>query len=395
MTNHQNSSKEAASRGLLQAISRYLGSDVAPEWRRAAEATPRHRFLPGRVWLPSEDGGLERCDREREPERWFATAYADEAVVTQINDGQEPEDLSDALPSSSASAPSIVFRMLDLLDLAPGMRVLEIGTGTGFNAALLSHRLGDVNVTTIEIDPAVVELARSNLKANGYDPTVVCGDGSLGWSAEAPYDRVVATCSVQHVPRTWIEQTRPGGAVLVPWESPWICGGLLRLTVKGDGTATGRYTADSAFMLMRTHRLDLRLFRDVVMNDHVPAESTTARSPWAIADSPIETQFAFGHRLGDLWYAWHHDPDLDDVETRLWVATTDGGSWAAVDSDGTDNAERYTVWQHGPRRVWDEVEAAHQWWLDNGRPGPDRFGLTMTPEGQRAWLDHPANSWPL
>ncbi|MFF2746327.1 methyltransferase domain-containing protein [Kitasatospora sp. NPDC058048] len=385
----------AAVRGLLHAVSRFLGHDVASEWREAAEATPRHRYLPDRIWLNGDDERLAPCDREHEPDRWLAAAYADEPVVTQINDGQEPEEPSDTLPSSSASAPSIVFRMLELLDLTPGMRVLEIGTGTGFNTALLSHRLGDTNVTSIEIDPAVVDLARSNLKAGGHAPTVVHGDGSPGWSVQAPYDRVVATCSVKRVPYAWISQTRPGGTVLTPWENPWICGGLLRLTVGDDGTAVGRYTPDSAFMLMRTQRLDLRLFRDVVMDEHVPTESTTALDPWAVADSAFETQFALGHHLGDLWYAWHHDPDVENVVTRLWVATTDGGSWAAVDWDGTENSERYMVWQHGPRQVWNEVETAHRWWLDNDRPGPDRLGLTVTPEGHTAWLDHPANTWPL
>ncbi|MFJ9606940.1 methyltransferase domain-containing protein [Kitasatospora sp. NPDC101176] len=392
MTTDRSVPEQAGTSGLLRAVTHFLGHEVAPEWRRAAEATPRHLFLPDRIWI---DDDLTPCDRQQEPERWFAAAYEDAPVVTQLNDGREPADLTDALPSSSASAPAIVFAMLELLDLAAGMRVLEIGTGTGFNAALLSHRLGDVNVTTVEIDPAVAEAARSNLKTAGYAPAVACGDGTLGWVPEAPYDRVIATCSVERIPYSWVSQTRPGGAVLAPWQNPWICGGLLRLTVEDHGTATGRFTPDSAFMLMRTQRRDLFLFRDVVMDEHVPDECTTALSPWAVADSAFETQFALGHRLGDLWYAWHHDPHLDDVDTRLWVSTTSGDSWAAVDWDGTQNTERYTVWQHGPRRVWEEVETAHAWWLDNGRPGPDRLGLTVTAEGQTAWLDDPENAWPL
>ncbi|MGA5817829.1 methyltransferase domain-containing protein [Kitasatospora sp. NPDC094028] len=395
MTDSQHGPEQAGTSGLLRAVSQFLGHEVAPEWRRAAEATPRHRFLPDRIWLSGDDDVLAPADRPQDPERWFAAAYGDVAVVTQLNDGRESDDPSNALPSSSASAPSIVFRMLELLRVEPGMRVLEIGAGTGFNAALLSHRLGDANVTTIEIDPAVADLARANLKGCGYSPAIVCGDGSRGWDADAPYDRVVATCSVKEVPYAWVRQARPGGVILTPWYDDWSCGGLLRLTVGDDGTATGRYSPHSSFMLMRTQRDDLLLFRDVVMDDHVPAESTTALSPWAVADSPFETQFALGHRLGDLWHAWHHDPDVHGVKTRLWVATVDGGSWAAVDWDGIENAERYAVWQHGPRRLWDEVEGAYQWWLDNGRPGPERFGLTVTPDGQTAWLDDPTNGWPL
>ncbi|MFB7669595.1 hypothetical protein ACFC1R_37790 [Kitasatospora sp. NPDC056138] len=78
-----------------------------------------------------------------------------------------------------------------------------------------------------------------------------------------------------------------------------------------------------------------------------------------------------------------------------WVATIDATPWAAVDWDGTKAAEHFTVWQHGPRRLWEEVESAHRWWNANARPGPDRFGLTVGPSGHRAWLDTPDNFWQL
>lgn len=391
---HQHQGR-ATARGLLRAISHSVGHEVASEWRRAVEAAPRHDFLSDRVWLVVGDG-YELCDRRTEPDRWLAAAYADEAVVTQVNDGREPDDPADAWPSCSASAPSIVLTMLDALDLTPGTRVLEIGTGTGWNAALLAHRLGAANVTTVEVDPILTARARAVLHDFGFAPTVVCGDGRLGWPPGALYDRVLATCSVRRVPSAWITQTRTGGTILTPWDNPWVCGGLLRLTVDEDGSATGRYTPDSAFMLMRSQRHDLRLFRDVVHDDHQPTESATTLDPWSVADAPFDVRFAVGHRLGDLWHAWDHDPGVDGVAIRLWVATTDGGSWAAVDWDGTEDAVQYTVWQHGPRRPWDEVEAAHRWWLDSGQPGPGRFGLTVTPSGEhQAWLDVPGAGWPL
>ncbi|MER7772058.1 methyltransferase domain-containing protein [Kitasatospora sp. NPDC096140] len=387
--------EQATTCGLLRAVSRTLGYEVAPEWRQAAAAAPRHAFLPDRVWLADGDA-YELCDRRSEPERWLAAAYADAPVVTQINDGQEPEDAADRWPSCSASAPSIVVTMLDALELAPGTRVLEIGTGTGWTAALLAHRLGDANVTTIEVDPYLAARARATLGAAGYAPTVVCGDGRSGGPPGESYDRVVATCSLRRVPPAWIAQTRTGGMILAPWDNPWVCGGLLTLTVLAEGSAVGRFTPDSAFMLMRTQRQDVRLFRDVVHEDHQPVPSVTTLDPWAVADSCFETRFALGHRLGDLWHVWDHDPGVDGVVTRLWVAGTDGRSWAAVDWDGTEDTDRYAVWQHGPRRLWEEVEAAHRWWLDADRPAPTRLGLTVTSDGRhRAWLDTPENSWPL
>ncbi|MFF3110222.1 methyltransferase domain-containing protein [Kitasatospora sp. NPDC057904] len=390
MTNHQHGVEQAALRGLLQVVSDSHGHDVAPEWIKAATAAPRHSFLPGRIWI-DQDGAYRTLDRQDDLGAWLTAAYADEPVVTQVNDGAEPEDPADAWPSSSSSAPSVVFRMLEALDLQPGMRVLEIGTGTGWTSAMLSHHLGDANVTTIEVDRGLAERARAALRTAGFAPEVVCGDGALGWGIRAPYDRIVSTCSVRRIPLPWIVQTRQGGMVLTPWDNPWICWGLLRLTVGEDGTAVGRFSADSSFMLMRTQRDDVDLLRDVVSDDHEAEVSETALPRRSVVHG--DAAFAIGHRIGDIWHAWQDAP-AEGVADRLWIASTDRSSWAAVDHDGSDE-DVFTVHQRGPRRLWDEIEAAHRWWIANGRPGPERFGLTVTPKGHQAWLDTPADSWPM
>ncbi|MFB8170262.1 methyltransferase domain-containing protein [Kitasatospora purpeofusca] len=371
--------EQAAVRGLLRAVGEALGGPVPSEWREAIEAVPRHRFLPDRVWLADGDGSYSPCDLGSDDRRWFEAAYADVSIVTQVNDGRES---ADPWPSSSASAPSIVVRMLRDLDVRPGMRVLEIGTGTGWNAALLAHRLGPGSVVSVEIDAEVARQAWASLNAAGLGAEVVHGDGADGWRRRARYDRILSTCSVRRVPWAWIEQTEPGGIVLTPWDNPMICWGLLRLTV-GRDYAEGRFSPHSAFMLMRTQRQDLRIFRDVVRDNHVPEESRTPLDPQQVTGSAWEARFALGLRLGDVWTAWEEDAD------RLWVATTDARSWAAVDLEGR-------VRQYGPRRLWDEVEAAHGWWEEQGRPGPERFGWTVRAEEQGPWLDEPTRplrSW--
>ncbi|MFC9930227.1 methyltransferase domain-containing protein [Streptomyces sp. NPDC127190] len=332
------------------------------------------------------------CDRALDPARWLAAAYADAPVVTQVNDGRVPEG-GEVWPSSSASAPSIVFRMLRMLDLHPAHRVLEIGTGTGWNAGLLAALVGEENVTTVDVDPALTAAAARSLKALTLQPEVKAADGAGGFLPSAPYDRVIATCSVRRLPYAWVEQTRPGGLVLTPWETPWLCYGLLRLHVGGDGIASGRFSPHSAFMLMRGQRTDLRIYRDVVRDEHQPVESRSGLDPSLVAGQDTAAQFAVGLRLPDVWHAWHERPDVPGVVVRLWLATTDTASWAAVDWDGVRGTDRYTVWQYGPRRLWDEVEASYAWWVERGRPTAERFGLTITPEGQRAWLDDPGRSW--
>src|SRR5918999_4152091 len=143
--------------------------------------------------------------------------------------------------TSSSSAPFIMARLIDALELQPGMRVLEIGTGTGYNAAVLARLLGAEHVISVEIDSVAANGARHALQRAGYPVRVVTGDGEDGYPPGAPYDRIIVTASVHTVPMTWVEQTRPGGMILVPWaptfHPDWP---LCRLTVRADGSAAGR-----------------------------------------------------------------------------------------------------------------------------------------------------------
>ncbi|MEW1722832.1 methyltransferase [Streptomyces sp. NPDC093109] len=278
---------------------------------------------------------------------------------------------------------------------------------TGWNAGLLAHRLGDRNVTTVEVDPALSARAAANLAACGLKPQLIAGDGAVGDAAGAPYDRILATCSVREIPTAWLTQSAPGGVILVPWETPWFAYGLLRLTVdEGGGTsgasgasgASGRFAPYACFMPMRRHSTDLRIFRDVVRDDQTPEESRTPLPPWAITGDEWSARFAVGLQLRNVWPAWHHAPDVPGVTSRLRLATTDTTSWAAIDcEDGREEtAGRFTAWQYGPRRLVDEAEAAYAWWRDAESPGPERFGLTVAADGRHTlWLDTPEHPVPV
>ncbi|MBV9030264.1 MAG: methyltransferase domain-containing protein [Pseudonocardiales bacterium] len=101
---------------------------------------------------------------------------------------------------SSTSMPALMTRMLEALDIRDGHDVLEIGAGTGYNAALLSHRLGDQHVFAVDIEPTLIRLVRERLAKIGYHPTLVTADGADDLPEHAPYDRVITTCSVSAVP---------------------------------------------------------------------------------------------------------------------------------------------------------------------------------------------------
>lgn len=227
--------------------------------REALAAVPRELFVPDEIFIPGETGWLIPLRRSEDPDRWRQYVQADDAVVTRTRfDPAIPVDLRDAATgrgveaTSSTSAPFIMERLINALDLQHGMRVLEIGTGTGYNAAVLAHLLGAENTTTIEIDPTAAAHARAALEQAGYPVQVITGDGENGYPPNAPYDRIIATASAHTVPSDWIQQTRPGGMILLPWaptfHPDWP---LCRLTVAAAGTAQGRFIGPSPFMPMR------------------------------------------------------------------------------------------------------------------------------------------------
>ncbi|MFF7249430.1 methyltransferase domain-containing protein [Embleya sp. NPDC008237] len=366
---------------LLRQVEETVG-ELPQVWREAFLGVPRHVFLPDLVWLRRPDGDRhERCERVREPKRWWAAAYADVPVVVQMCDGGNPRPDGPHWPSSSASQPSIVAATLLALEVADGHRVLEIGTGTGWNAGLLAHRLrDDQRLVTIEVDPHLARIARTRLAALGRRPTVVWGDGAEGWATGAPYDRVLSTAAVTHIPPAWIRQCRPGAVIVTPWATAWTANGTLVATVDAQGRAQGRFRAGGAFMHLRGHRSRISDVDEVVSPEHVATPSTTAVSPWDVAGGNLAAEFAIGLMTPGVWQHWDENPDVDGVHTRLWVGDEAGTSWASVDYDGR-RLDTFAVHQHGPRRLWNEVEAAWSTWCAADRPGMEAFGWTVSADG--------------
>ncbi|GAA4069801.1 methyltransferase domain-containing protein [Actinomadura miaoliensis] len=360
-------------------------------WRDEFRATPRHLFIPDDVWTEAP-GGWRRLSRLTEPDVWWEMVGRDGYIVTQVDDGRPADPDHGEYSTSSASQPSLVLRMLDELHAEPGTRVLEIGTGTGYNAALLAARLGPGNVTTVEVDPRLAERARQALARVGRPVRVITADGAAGHPPHAPYDRIIATASVQRVPAAWIEQTRPGGIILTPWGNAYHNDALLRLTVHEDGTASGPFAGRAPFMWMRDARVLLGTLSDHVHDGDAPDVSTTDLDLCDMFGRP-DVDFAIGVQVPGV--SWHRfDADDGSGEFTVWLidVETGGRSWASVDFEG--NAV-HRVEQYGPRRLWDEVAAAYRTWLGHGRPGVTRFGMTVLPDGRhQVWLDAPSmSSW--
>lgn len=359
-----------------------LVGDGDARWRQGLREVPRHLFIPPAGWADADDGS-RAIDRGAGEPGWWAAVYSDAPIMTQADDGATDPASGTGTATSAASQPSLVLDFLDLLDVQDGHRVLEIGTGTGWTAALLSWRVGGGNVTSIEVDEHVATRARVNLDRAGYTPRLITGDGAAGWPAGAPYDRVHITCGVERVPPAWIEQTRPGGRIVLPWMPGNPIGYQVRLDVLGDGTAIGRLHRPANYMLLRSQR------KERIWNPHDAdaAERTTTRlDPREIDRGGRAAELVIVAQVPDI--GWFPVPEDDgSFSLLLFEQGRPDGSWAECDYEpGHDGFE---VTQCGDRCLWDEVSAAYLRWASLGRPVLDRFGLTIAPEGQAVWLDAP------
>lgn len=161
------------------------------------------------------------------PRHWFvpsgrqSSAYYDSPLP--IGHGQ------------TISQPFIVAYMTHLLDLTPDKKVLEIGTGSGYQAAVLSELTSQV--FTIEIVEPLGRRAKAEFDKRGYKTIrTLIGDGYKGWPEHAPFDAVIVTCAPDHIPQPLIDQLKPGGCIVVPVGGSWLGQDLVKVTKNPDGT---------------------------------------------------------------------------------------------------------------------------------------------------------------
>ncbi|MFD3497687.1 methyltransferase domain-containing protein [Streptomyces sp. NPDC058678] len=303
----------SARAALVREIDESGAWDADPVWREAFQAVPRHLFVP--YYYVGVVGGYERRWGEspdlRTRERWLRGVYADVPLATRLRDGELV---------SSSSQPSLMAMMLADLRVADGDRVLEIGAGTGYNAALLAHRLGDDNlVTTVDLEPEITEAARQHLAVAGYHPVVVTGDGARGVPERAPFDRIIATCTLQSIPPAWLPQCRPGARILTP-----LATGLVALTATEAGQAEGRFLHTPAYFVplrgggpepeqaplggVPRPARDHELFRFLLALTRGSLDPQEAYALWEREGQPRRERYGITVS-GDREWAWLDDPE--------------------------------------------------------------------------------------
>ena len=322
------------------------------QWRDAFHAVPRHNLIPAY----HQDGTV--IEGRSDHERWLRATYSDTTLITQHDAGRV---------TSSGTQPSLIAAMLHALDIYPGARVLQVGTGAGYTAALLAERLGAAQVTSIDIDPTITDQTRARLHALGYGPTLVTGDARHGYPDLAPYDRIIATYGLERIPNAWIDQTHPGGLIVAP-----IATGIARLTLTHPGHASGQFIGAGYFLRDRSPASD------------PPAPTPLAQQPhWPTRHTDLPTQAYYD---GDFrFYLDLTTPGLlagpsSDAHDLTLIAPD--GSHAHITPDGH-------LTQTGLHPLWQDLENTHHAWRQLAEPPRERYGLTITPERQTIWLDDP------
>jgi protein-L-isoaspartate(D-aspartate) O-methyltransferase len=155
---------------------------------------------------------------------------------------------------STISNPNAVAVMLEPLELQAGHRVLEIGAGSGYNAALIAQIVGESgHVTTVDIENFIVQAARVNLAATGFERVeVILGDGGLGYAPRAPFDRITATVGAWEIPLEWFDQLAPNGRIAAPLHLSGDPSDHEYVVLEHEGNhLSGHVTVDLAMVLMR------------------------------------------------------------------------------------------------------------------------------------------------
>ncbi|MBV9013334.1 MAG: methyltransferase domain-containing protein [Pseudonocardiales bacterium] len=279
-----------------------------PLWQQVFRAVPRHHFVP--VYYTPDDGGGWREHPSGEP-GWLEAVYDDRTLITALVDEDGPCGVQQ-IPVSSSTAPALMAHMLEELEITPGMRVLEIGTGTGYHAAVLCAALGQDNVVSVELRPELVSAAGKRLAELGYHPVLRAADGRDGLAEHAPYDRIIATCAVPAIPAAWISQLAPGGVLLTDLKGGLAAGNLVKLSRNGGGALSGRFLPWWAGFMPMRHEQHIAL----VPVPHGEASTRRATTvPPFLLDEPV---FAFLAQL--------HPP----AGTSLRVRGEDNGSLSTV-----------------------------------------------------------------
>ncbi|MFE4374015.1 methyltransferase domain-containing protein [Streptomyces sp. NPDC056835] len=336
-----------------KAAERLAGGVTDPDsrWRSPVASVPRHELVP-RWWERDGSGGWSLRDGAADPESWQDAAYSDRSLITSVGgahaDHAEPGDRPQGLPTSSATLPSLVVRMLRHGRLGHGLDLLDLGTGSGGLTSYAATRLGEQHVTSVDVDPYLTSVAANRLARLGLRPQFFALDATA--AIPGTYDRIIATVALQPGPalRTVLGALREGGRlvttlantslVLTAWKGP-------------DGEAYGRIESDTAgFMKTRTGADYPPALAGIFALAREADGDETSRGRYPVVD--LANAWELRSMLEVTTPGVELDYEQRDRHRTAYLVHPDG-SWARASAEWTAPPE---VHQGGPQRLWTALE---------------------------------------
>ncbi|MEU5974272.1 methyltransferase domain-containing protein [Streptomyces sp. NPDC047315] len=351
-------------------------TDPDSRWLAPVARVPRHELVP-RWWEREPAGGWTLRDGASDLTAWMDAAYSDRSLITRVGalhaDHAEPGDQAEGLPTSSATLPSLVVRMLRHGRLGAGLSLLDLGTGAGGLTAYAACRLGSDHVTSVDVDPYLTSAAAERLAPMGFRPRFLALDATV--EIPGTYDRIVATVGLPPGPglRPVLGALREGGRLATTLGRTSL---ILTGWKRANGDVVGVVERDMAgFMLTRS-------------GDDYPSELAEV---FALAREADGDEISTGrYPVVDVSAAWEVRSMLEvttpGVETgyetsgrtRTAYLVHPDGSWARASAEWTAPPE---VHQNGPQRLWSELERIRN--RLNAEGGLPLYGAQarITPDG--------------
>ncbi|MEU0843936.1 methyltransferase [Streptomyces sp. NPDC005962] len=361
--------------------------------RDALSVLPREVLMPQAYVRRSAPGETPRWDlldwaTPRDRPALLEVLYGGASVLVQHDGepllGRARGSRSGAAITSMSTVMSLTAALLEELDLRPGQRVLDVGTGAGVTAAVACQVCGDQGVVTLDRDRHLTDSAAVRLADLGFRSQVVYGSGEVGCPGRV-FDRIFVSYTAERVPAALVEQLAPGGKLLVhvTTASPsWPALAVVERTADGQLQAELRAVE---FAHRAGHGVE-RIFLTEEFRQRITTEvgAWTQRSTLALpADTDRGLWLAADHLLGGLV--------RDFGAEHLVIGAPGCGSWLRVKPVGP---RRWTVITHGPRDIWREIQDLAAPWRAGG--SPDRYRLSFDPDGgQRAASQCGRLSWEL
>jgi protein-L-isoaspartate(D-aspartate) O-methyltransferase len=354
-----------------------------PATEQAFRSVPRHLFVDRYLKPPP------KTSKKPHPKPRFTEIAASGPTNAQLKRiYQDDALLSHHNPPSSTSQPSLVAQMLEALQLKPGMKVLEIGAGTGWNAALMGHVVGPKGqVYSIDIQTDVARRARRHIRRIGsQNITVLTGDGGNGYASAAPYDRIITTVCCPEISPYWLDQLKEQGILLITLsEVPRDQCCLLSRLQKQQDHLSGEVLSLPGFMMLRgKYGMELNATPSAIENritDLAAGRKPVRKSPpWQCWNPGMRNEL----RRDLIFFAYLEGMSIELMMNQQYVLSNGSAESICITTD--EHIEVY-----GCDTSYYTFESIAQKWLALGAPRRYDYRLEAWPK--QPTKRKPKNGW--